>query len=38
MKQRIWLATGLLLLAALGVLTFQGYWTYQTYQQATQRL
>jgi two-component system phosphate regulon sensor histidine kinase PhoR len=38
MKQRIWLATGLLLLAALGVLAFQGYWTYQTYQQATQRL
>jgi two-component system phosphate regulon sensor histidine kinase PhoR len=38
MKQRIWLATGLLLLAALGVLAFQGYWTYQTYQQATRRL
>lgn len=38
MKQRIWLATGLLLLAALGVLAFQGYWTYQTYQQATLRL
>jgi two-component system phosphate regulon sensor histidine kinase PhoR len=38
MKHRIWLATGLLLLAALGVLAFQGYWTYQTYQQATQRL
>lgn len=37
MKHRIWLATGLLLLAALGVLAFQGYWTYQTYQQATQR-
>ena len=38
MKRRIWLATGLLLLAALGVLAFQGYWTYQTYQQATRRL
>ena len=38
MKRRIGLATGLLLLAALGVLAFQGYWTYQTYQQATQRL
>jgi len=38
MKRRIWLATGLLLLAALGVLAFQGYWTYQTYQQATQQL
>lgn len=37
MKLRIWLATGLLLLAALGVLGFQAYWTYQTYQQATQR-
>ena len=38
MKRRIGLATGLLLLAALGVLAFQSYWTYQTYQQATQRL
>jgi len=38
MKRRIWLATGLLLLAALGVLAFQGYWTYQTYRQATQQL
>jgi len=38
MKRRIWLATGLLLLAALGVLAFQSYWTYQTYQEATQRL
>ena len=38
MKRRIGLATGLLLLAALGVLVFQGYWTYQTYQQAAQRL
>ncbi|MGI4738239.1 MAG: sensor histidine kinase [Janthinobacterium lividum] len=38
MKRRIWLATGLLLLAALGVLAFQGYWTYQTYRQATRRL
>ena len=38
MKRRIGLATGLLLLAALGVLAFQGYWTHQTYQQATQRL
>ncbi|MEJ7666758.1 MAG: hypothetical protein WKG07_48240 [Hymenobacter sp.] len=38
MKKRIGLATGLLLLAALGVLAFQGYWTYQTYRLATQRL
>ncbi len=38
MNKRIGLATGLLLLAALGVLAFQGYWTYQTYQQATRRL
>lgn len=38
MKRRIWLATGLLLLAALGVLAFQSYWTYQTYRQATRRL
>ncbi|WP_223649941.1 sensor histidine kinase [Hymenobacter psoromatis] len=38
MKRRIWLATGLLLLAALGVLAFQGYWTYQTYRQASWRL
>lgn len=38
MKGRIWVATELLLLAALGVLAFQGYWTYQTYRQATQRL
>ncbi len=38
MKKRIGLATGLLLLAALGVLAFQGYWTYQTYRLATHRL
>lgn len=38
MKHRIGLATGLLLLAALGVLAFQGYWTYQTYQQASRSL
>jgi two-component system phosphate regulon sensor histidine kinase PhoR len=38
MKYRIWLATGLLLLAAVGVLAFQSYWTYQTYRQASQRL
>jgi signal transduction histidine kinase len=38
MKRRIWLATGLVLLAALGVVAFQAYWTWQTYQQASQRL
>ncbi|NML63891.1 hypothetical protein HHL22_01605 [Hymenobacter sp. RP-2-7] len=38
MKRRIWLATGLVLLAALGVVAFQAYWTQQTYQQASQRL
>jgi len=38
MKRRIWLATGLVLLAALGVVAFQAYWTWQTYQLASQRL
>lgn len=38
MKLRIWLATGLVLLAALGVVAFQAYWTQQTYRQASQRL
>ncbi|MGI4835234.1 MAG: sensor histidine kinase [Janthinobacterium lividum] len=38
MKRRIWLATGLVLLAALGVVAFQAYWTQQTYRQASARL
>ena len=37
MNKRIWLATALMLLGTLGVLAFQGYWTYQTYRQATRR-
>ncbi|MBW3129032.1 sensor histidine kinase [Hymenobacter profundi] len=38
MNKRIWLATGLMLLGTLGVLIFQAYWTYQTFQQAERRL